>query len=315
MIITKDGDKFYDLKKKEIKDASILEYIRKLVIPPAYKDVRIFYENNPKIMYEGYDAAGRLQQKYSPAWRTKADKAKFKKLIKFGEYLPHIYKHVDQSLQIKTPTMSKCIAVLIKIKSICHFRLGNEKYEKLYSSHGISTIQKKHIYIKDKKIHIKFIGKKGMLNECFITEPGLVKIITDFVANKDANDYVFTYTSPEGEKRIKATDVNDFLKKYDPEFTSKMFRTFSTNTLLIDFLRNREKPSELKESQRKKNIREAMREISKTINNTEAICKKSYANEFLMSMYVEHPTQFARMFFGKSKKTARELFIDFLKKL
>lgn len=310
MIILKDeNNKLTDLNGKPIADKAIAEYVKNLVIPPAYKNVRIYYENNPKILYDGIDAKGRLQQIYSKKWRTAADKQKFKKLIKFGKELPKIFGNINKHILDKNNTQNKCIAIILKIVSVCYFRIGNHKYEKLYESHGISTIKKHHIYERPNAVEIKFIGKKGVLNECMIEDKELVSVIKEYIKSKKQNDYIFTYTLEGKQERIRATEINDYLKKYDPEFTSKMFRTFDTNTLLIDFLKNRDRANLLTKNERKKNIVAAMKEISQCVNNTPAICKKSYANADLIEMYIENPVRFDKFM---SSKNSRELFIDFL---
>jgi len=62
----KDNYKFIS-QGKAVVEPEILEYIRKLAIPPNYKDVTIFYlkEGEPKILYQGYDSKDRLQRIYS----------------------------------------------------------------------------------------------------------------------------------------------------------------------------------------------------------------------------------------------------------
>ncbi len=310
MIIYKDGNTLTNHQGKRITDSVILEYVKSLVIPPAYQKVRIFYEPNPKILYEGTDSKGRLQQIYSKKWRTAADRLKFKKLIKFGKEIPKIFANIEKHINEKSNTQNKCIAIILKIISVCYFRVGNHKYEKLYESHGISTIKKHHIYERPRAIEIKFIGKKGVLNECLIEDAALVGIIKDYIKNKKPNDYVFVYTHEGRNERIRATEINDYLKKYDPEFTSKMFRTFDTNTLLVDYLKNRGKANSLTKTERKKNLVAAMKEISQCVNNTPAICKKSYANADLMEMYIENPIQFDKRMANGA--TSREIFINFL---
>ncbi len=311
ILYKKEDGSLTDIHGKPVRDAATLAYVKSLVIPPAYRNVRIFMEEDPKIVFEGTDSKGRLQQIYSKKWRAAADKNKFKKLIKFGRQLPQIFAHIEKHMREKRSTKNKCIAIILKIISQCYFRVGNQKYEKLYQSHGISTIKKHHIYDHPKSVEIRFIGKKGVLNECMILDPDLVSVLKEYVAKKKPTEDIFTYTEGGQTERIKHTDINDYLKKYDDAFTSKMFRTFDANTLLIDYLRNRGKAVVLSASQRKKNIVEAMKEISKCVNNTPAICKKSYVNQELIDLYIDDPVKFDRLI-PLGKATARELFVRFL---
>lgn len=312
--ILKNKNKYTDIAGKPITNAAHLEYAKSLVIPPAYRDVKIFiYPKGkiPSIVFEGTDEAGRLQQIYSKEHREAADREKFQKLIRFGELLPEIFSNMEKDVREKDHTLDRAIALILKIVSKCYFRIGHEKYEKMYESHGISTLQRKHFYVRgDSAVEIKFVGKKGVLNECLIEDPLLVRQIIEYMKGKKPEDYVFVH----GGERVRAIEINDYLKKYDPDFTSKMFRTFDTNTLLIQFLGNRDRPTKLSLKERKHLITESMQEISQCVNNTPAICKKSYANADLIELYLEDPAAYEKMFM-RNTKSPREQFISFLRTL
>ena len=71
--------KYTDKDGKIVRDKKILDYIEKLRIPPAYRDCEIFYDTAGKVLkmlFWGFDDAGRKQQIYSKEWRAKADKNK-----------------------------------------------------------------------------------------------------------------------------------------------------------------------------------------------------------------------------------------------
>lgn len=317
----KDQFEIKDSKGNLIKDRKILEYVNNLVIPPAYKNVKIFMEKSPKILYEGYDDKGRKQQIYSSSWTKKAEQKKFKQLMIFGKMLPKIYLDINKNINSPVLSKDKIISLIIKIISVCYFRIGNLKYQKLYGSHGISNIQKKHLKIMPNKIEIKFIGKKGVLNECVINDSVLVKELTKiYNIRENPTDYIFLCNNVETKEcsLIRAIDVNNWLKKYNKLFTTKMFRTFDTNTLLIDYLKklhgkNLPNPTKIKITHRKKNIVSAMKEISQCVNNTPAICKKNYANNDLIEMYIQHPKKFEKEIM-LNNTTSRVIFINFLKK-
>ena len=104
--------KFVDHLNNEIKDIHILEYIKSLVIPPAYNDVIIFYEKAPKILFQGYDDKGRLQQIYSPIHKKKAMKKKFCDILEFAKVLPKIESDINKYIKDETSTKNKIISLL-----------------------------------------------------------------------------------------------------------------------------------------------------------------------------------------------------------
>jgi len=314
---TKDNWSYTDEKGNKVTDKETLEYIKKLVIPPAYRDVQIFYEKNKnvKMLYLGYDSKNRLQQIYSKEWREKADKKKFISLIKFGKLLPKMIITMLDNIKSTDPDnyKNKIISIILRITSLCGFRIGQLKYHKLYNSVGLSTLQKKHLNFKDGSLEIKFVGKKSMLNECIVEDKIIIDELKKISKDLKPDDFIFKYRDDlSGDiKLINAIDVNNWLKEYDPEFTTKYFRTFEINLILINSLKNMPDLISSTENKRKKKIVEVMKEISSSINNTPAICKKSYINSELLKMYIEQPKKFSK-FFIENANTTHLNFIQFL---
>lgn len=303
--------KFLDKTGNPIIDKKVLEYINKLVIPPAYKHVSIFYEKNPKILFQGFDDKNRLQQIYSQDHKKKAAKKKFCHLLEFGKVLPKIESEIEKYFKSKNYNKMKIISIIIKLVMICGFRIGNLKYQKLYGSFGISNIHKSHIKITNNIMTIKFIGKKGVLNECEIKNRELISEISKLITNKSSKDYVFTYIDEEkNHKVITALDINKWLKSYHINTTSKMFRTFDTNILFIEYMRKAEDPIKIDEKKRKKITIEALKLISCQINNTPNICKKEYLHIELLTQYIENPKKFKKYFFTCSD--SRKCFLEYL---
>ena len=150
------------IQTKKITNKKTLAYIKSLTIPPAYKRVIISLKPQDDVAYIGYDKVGREQRIYSKYHNERVTREKYCILSDFVEQIPKINKDIDKILKNERLTKEKLIAVILKIISLCYFRIGNIKYQKKYKSYGVSTIQKKHITIDKnaKKIKIKFIGKK-----------------------------------------------------------------------------------------------------------------------------------------------------------
>lgn len=305
--------KYLDKKNNEIKDKTILAYINNMQpIPPAYDFVEIFYEKSPKILFQGRDTKGKLQQIYSPKWREKADKEKFKALIEFGHALPMINLQILKNIKSNVLTKDKIISIILRIITLCGFRVGQLKYQKIYGSIGLSTLMLKHLTFKKDTIVIKFPGKKGVENNCIITDPLIINELKKIAENKQPKDFLFQYTENGETQIINAIDINIWLKQYNKEFTSKYFRTFSVNVMLIDLLKT-VNPTKLTESQRKKKIIEIIKNVSCSINNSPAICKKSYLNPDLVKQFIEFPRTYENNI-NKNTDSSIVNFIRFLDK-
>ena len=319
MIISKQGSNTYtDTKtRKEITDKKILDYITKLVIPPNYKDVIIFYNptNTPKILYQGNDTKNRLQRIYSAEWNSQASRRKFCELLNFAEQIEKITEKTRKEILSKTNTKNKIISMIIRLVMVCYFRIGNKRYQELYGSFGAINILKRHIvFIKDKKnkeyVHISFKGKKGVTNTCDVYDNLLIAELKNNLRDKEDDESVFLWDNMGEQTPVSAIEVNMWLKEFDPILTSKNFRTYESNIMLIILLRINKSPNLLSISARKKIILDALNIISAKLNNTANILKKNYTQSGLISMYINEPTEFMRYF--ENEKTPREAFIFYL---
>jgi DNA topoisomerase-1 len=316
--------KYVDKATKTAASKELVQYAKSLVIPPAYKNVEIYANTNnvpiagvnqPKILYSGYDDKGRKQSIYSSAWNAKVKSEKFCLLIEFAKKYPKMLSDMKSQLKSSKVTKNKVISTILRIISLCYFRIGNVKYEKLYRSHGISTVHNKHFSV-DKTtgtIMIKFIGKKGVLNECTVVDKDTLTSVQELLSNRK-NGPVFIYENSTGRHQIKHTDVNNWLKKYHPSFTSKLFRTLDTNLLIISRLNSSKLAQDKKstETQRKKVVISALKVVSEKVHNTPAICKKDYSDSKILTMFVTKPKEYIKHFVAP-KTTVRTAFVAYLK--
>lgn len=294
-----------------IKDKNILEWILGLRIPPAWVNVTINYNTTDKQTCCGYDPAGRMQCLYSTAHKARARKNKYCDLIKFGEKMPQIQADMRAALESERYTKNKIIAIVLKIVTCCGFRLGTLTYEAQNESYGITTIRREHVTFSAAGAHIKFIGKKGVLNECTVGDAQIVKFLRELVAIKKTDDHVMQYTVNGAWFHLKHTDVNTWLKERGETFTSKDFRTFVANTLIIEFLADKD-PNPLASTVRKRTMNAEIIKVAATIHNTPAVCKSDYIFSDILDMYMEHPIKYRKMFITPATNP-RQMFINYLK--
>src|SRR5215207_1681619 len=84
---------------KRVSDDATIQRIRKLAIPPAYRDVWICRDARGHIQATGIDARGRKQYRYHPRWREVRDAHKFERMTAFGKALPRIHRRVARDLK------------------------------------------------------------------------------------------------------------------------------------------------------------------------------------------------------------------------
>lgn len=318
--------KYLKSDKTPITDKQILEYAIKLRIPPAWENVEINYVPDAKQTVKGYDDKGRMQCLYSDCHKKKARIEKFSGLINFGAMLPKIESDVNRLLDNQRINKNQIIALILRIIARCSFRLGNLKYESQNDSYGITTIRKKHVHIKSNNlIVINFIGKKGIENECHVDDKQAIKILKELYDTKKDDDHIMMYVNPDTRQwtHITHLDINNFLKGYYPTITSKDFRTFTSNILLINKLRDTSADdmkmgTDAKTKKKQANIRKkianvAINEISDVVHNTPAICKKDYIDIDIVQLFIDRPISYRANFISPGNNS-RIIFINWLKK-
>lgn len=220
-----------------------------------------------KIIEIWYDSNGKKQYKYNPEYTKIQSQNKFDKIMKHHRLFTQIVKDIHKNLKSKDFKI-KQIAMILYIMIHCGFRIGNKFYEKNYNSYGISTMKAKHAFlVKPGTIKFDFIGKKGIRNVDICKNNTIYKYISNTVAHKGKNDYIFN--------DISSSDVNSYLRQYG-DISSKDLRTWMANVLFLKYYKDNCHVN-------KKNIiKHSIEFVSKKLHNTVSICKKSYIDNKLI---------------------------------
>ena len=273
-----------------LKNTKEVDRINKLRIPPGYHDVRINKNERSKIQAFGYDDKSRKQIIYSKNFRQKQQKKKHKHMITFGKVLPTIQRRINKYLKEDDKCKEKLIAIVLSLMQVCNFRIGNDSYLKEYGTYGLTTLECRHITINENKVKFSFIGKKGVLNEDEIRFDKNSKILK-FLKNikrscQSKNDSIFLYEGDDGnDYRLRSSHVNDFLKEFGKNISSKNFRTWSANICWLEILRELDEPENMSEA--KKNMTESVKYVAEELHNTPAVAKKEYINTDIIEYYLD----------------------------
>tara|TARA_Y100000590_G_C15746615_1_gene1022288 strand:- start:3692 stop:4693 length:1002 start_codon:yes stop_codon:yes gene_type:complete len=287
-------------KKRIPKGSKLNKYYDSLCIPPAYKDVEISSDRRSKVQATGIDSKGRKQYVYSKEFKEEQTELKFGDLIHLGRNIKRIRREMCETLDKccsnpKSVLSLDCqIAVILFLVDKCNFRVGSEKYKDLYKSYGVTTLNVKHLTIKDNIITIKFIGKKGVENINTVTNKCVVKLLKLLKEKNKNKEYLFTYKNEYNEDhRVTERQVNLFLKEYHQSITVKMFRTWTSNYILLRELIKYKRPENEKEA--KKIVNAAIKKAAELMHHTKAVSKSSYMNNEIIDLYLEHNKKFYKI--------------------
>jgi DNA topoisomerase-1 len=275
---------YLDTDGKPIRNEQRLLRIKRLAIPPAWKDVWICPAANGHIQATGRDARGRKQYRYHDRWREVRDENKFERLADFVKVLPNIRRRVAKDLKLPGLPREKVLATVVRLLERTFMRVGNEQYARENKSFGLTTIKNRHAKVKGAQLRFRFRGKSGRQHEVDVTDRRIAKIVS---ACQDLpGQDLFQYVSETGEVRdVTSQDVNDYLREITKEnFTAKDFRTWAGTVLAAIALYAQEKFKSHKEA--KVNVKNAICAVAQLLGNTPAICRKCYVHPAVLDAYL-----------------------------
>ncbi|MDQ1161324.1 DNA topoisomerase-1 [Chryseobacterium sp. SORGH_AS 447] len=280
----KTGKKYSYYKEGEkIKDKEEIARINKLVIPPAWENVWICALDNGHLQATGFDLKKRKQYRYHPLWSALRNHTKFYRMLQFGYALPGIRLQVEKDLALRNFEKRKILALIVSLMQKTNIRIGNNAYEKLYGSFGLTTLKGKHVKVQGQKITFHFKGKKGVMHDIDLKSRRLSKLIQKC---KDIpGRELFQYIDDEGNRHtVDSGMVNDYIKEISGEdFTAKDFRTWSgTVSALIAF---KEIGYAETHTEYKKKVKEALEMVASHLGNTSTVCRKYYVHPLVINLY------------------------------
>lgn len=280
----KKGKQFiYTLGKKKISDEALLGRIRSLVIPPAWTNVWICASENGHLQATGLDLRKRKQYRYHSLWNSLRNHTKFYRLHRFGSFMPAIRERIEKDLSLPGLPLEKVLATVVCLMERTSIRVGNNAYEKLYGSFGITTLKDKHVDIRGSSMQFSFKGKKGVMHKISLSSKRLARIVKQCrdIPGKELFQY---YDEQGNHKAIDSGMVNHYLKSISGEdFTAKDFRTWSGSVQALLAFRDIE-PSDT-ETGTRKNIVAALDVVASHLGNTRTVCRKYYVHPVIIDLY------------------------------
>jgi DNA topoisomerase-1 len=277
------GFRYVDAHGAPVRAPEVLERIRRLAVPPAYRDVWISPDPDGHLQATGRDARGRKQYRYHPRWRAVRDETKFDRMLAFSRALPRIRRRVRRELARPGLPAEKVVAAVVQLLGDTCIRVGNEEYARANDSYGLTTLRDQHVEVEGSTIRFEFRGKRGKQHVCTLRDRRLARVVARCQALP--GEELFQYVDLEGQRRtITSGDVNDWLRAAaGEEFTAKDFRTWSGTLLASRALLAAERASTAR--QRKHHVLAAFDAVAVRLNNTRAVSRKYYVHPAVVEAY------------------------------
>jgi DNA topoisomerase I len=270
---------------KKIADGAILDRVRSLVIPPAWKQVWITTRPRGHLQATGRDARGRKQHRYHERWRSTRDADKFDRMVDFGRVLPRIRARVARDLRRQELPKEKVVATVVRLLETTYARVGNEEYARRNGSYGLTTLRDRHVKVDGSAVRFVFKGKSGADVSVDVTDRRAARVIKR--CEELPGQILFQYVDAGGERRpVTSDDVNGYLREVSGgDFTAKDFRTWWATVLAACALRENARFES--DAEAKRNVVAAIDEVAGKLGHTRAVCRRSYVHPAVIDAYMD----------------------------
>src|SRR5215207_3847561 len=269
---------------RPVEDEAALERIRALVVPPAWREVRISPSPRGALQAIGVDKLGRVQRIYHPTFVARRARRKYAKIERFGEVLPALRRRANEDIAREGLGKERVLAVVVRLINDLYFRVGSEESVRRYRTYGVTTLRNRHLEIKPGgHLEFDFTGKHHVKHRRILVDEELAALVRDIKSIGGAR--LFEYVGEDGKVRaVTPRDVNDYIKAAaGAEFSAKDFRTWGGT--LLTAVELAELGCREDERRAKQNVVAAVKRVAERLGNTPSVCRSCYIHPKVLEAY------------------------------
>jgi DNA topoisomerase-1 len=249
--------------------------IRSLALPPAWTEVAVAASAASPLQAVGRDRAGRWQYVYHPARVRARERQKRERLVAFIQAQPLLRAAARRGLRGTELSRERVLSAIVRILSVSFLRPGSAVYAREHDTYGLSTLRPRHVTVRGDRVVFDFRGKGGKRQRHELVDRQVATVVRGLL--RIPSREVFRYRRDDGAfVNVRRRDINAFLREVTGRgFTAKDFRTWA-GTLLCAARLARGGEASATKSERKRRVREELREVAAALGNTPAVCRASY---------------------------------------
>ena len=271
------GFEYRDEDGRRITQPVVLDRIKALAIPPAWKDVWICPYPMGHIQATGLDAAGRKQYLYHPHWRARQDQRKFDSMLDFARALPRMRRRATRDIRRDGMPRERALACAVRLLDRGFFRIGSEGYADENDTYGLATMRKRHVTVEGDTIVFDYEAKGGQRRMQSIVDPEAVAVVRSLLRRRGGGHELLAFKQGRRWVDVRSADINEYVKAVSGgDFTAKDFRTWNATVLAAIALAVSAPAAAGSKAARKRAIARAVKEVAHHLGNTPAVCRASY---------------------------------------
>ncbi len=265
--------RYRDADGKLIRDKAEIARLDAIALPPAYTDAWFCAKANGHILATGYDARGRKQYRYHPAYRLAQDADKYDRCAAFGDALPQLRARLADDLARRTLCSERVIAAVVHLLDLTSLRVGNEEYAAANKSFGATTLRQRHAEPTGRRLRLNYRAKGGARREVTISDRSLATLVRRL--QDLPGQHLFQYEDDGELCAVASDDVNAYIRAaMGADFSAKHFRTWSASVAAFAFLYDADDPPTLKAM---------LAHVADSLGNTPAVARRAYVHPAMIA--------------------------------
>jgi DNA topoisomerase-1 len=279
------GFSYVDEDGDRVNDTELLERVRMLAIPPAWRDVWICPDARGHIQATGYDDAGRKQYLYHEAWRENRDRQKFEQMAAFGDALPALRELVERDLALRGLVRERVLACALRLLDLGLFRIGSKRYAAENETYGLATMQRRQVTLERGAAVFDYRAKGSKRHVQVVADPIVLPTIRALKARRSGGAELLAYRGGRAWRDVRSDEINQRLQELsEGEFTAKDFRTWNATVLAAVALAKHDTGT-LTKTARRRAANEAVKVAAGYLSNTPAVCRRAYVDPRVIDQF------------------------------
>lgn len=272
-------------------DAATRERISHLAIPPAWRDVWISPYPDGHIQAVGTDDAGRRQYLYHERWKLERDEAKHDRVLRLARRLPEVRATIEAGLRASGLGRERVLATGLRMLDYGVFRVGGEEYAQEHGTHGVATLERRHVQVHGGEVAFEFVAKGGIERVVSLPDPLLSKAVTSLQRSRSGLERLLVWRDRRGYHEVHADDLNERFKELaGGDFTVKDLRTWQATVVAAVELAQVELPPRRRRTAVQHAERQAMEGVAEHLGNTPTVARSSYVNPKVIEKFEDEST-------------------------
>ncbi|QDB78613.1 DNA topoisomerase IB [Georgenia sp. 311] len=270
------GFVYLDHEGRRVEDPEILDRCKRLVIPPAWREVWICPDPAGHIQAVGLDDAGRRQYLYHEVWRARRERAKHRHVLEVAGRLADARAQVAEHLALPRLSRDQALAIAFRLLDRGAFRIGGETYAARHETYGLATLRKDHLRIRsDGTLTFEYTAKSGMPRSLSLQDEDLTAPLTTLRRRRGGGEELLAYRNGRGWADLTSSDVNAYIKDLlGPDASAKDFRTWRGTVLAAVTLARAQDVATARKRQAA--VTTAVKRVAEDLGNTPAVSRASY---------------------------------------